>query len=75
MVKKDDLKMDAIVETIRNTLDQRTLRDCLRLLTAAVTVSPVCFLNFECFLTLLFFSLRFVLFCYNHCKIACDSLR
>lgn len=41
VVKKEDLEMDYVVEAVRNTMDQHTLRDCLRLLAAAVKVSPV----------------------------------
>uniref|UniRef100_A0A0N5ANL5 HEAT repeat-containing protein 1 n=1 Tax=Syphacia muris TaxID=451379 RepID=A0A0N5ANL5_9BILA len=41
VVSRSDLQMDYIVEMVRNTQDQRTLRDCLRLLTAAVKISPV----------------------------------
>uniref|UniRef100_A0A0M3HYB9 HEAT repeat-containing protein 1 n=1 Tax=Ascaris lumbricoides TaxID=6252 RepID=A0A0M3HYB9_ASCLU len=39
-VKKEDIQLECIVETIRNTRDHATLRSCLSLLTAAVHISP-----------------------------------
>lgn len=39
---KEDIQLECIVETIRNTRDHATLRSCLSLLTAAVHISPVC---------------------------------
>lgn len=37
----EDLQLDTVVDIVRHTQNHRILRDCLQLLTCAVTVSPV----------------------------------